>query len=78
MFENKELNGTKYSRIIASWMNAHSGQLKYLDEFRAWLRSLGATEEQMWEIYDMANDGKVELEINARVFHLNYKEENED
>lgn len=78
-FENKIVgNGTLfYSRIIASWHNAggviYSGCENRITgenwRFIRWLESLGfLTEEQIRDIRHMAEDGKLELEDNARRF----------
>lgn len=81
-FENKyilELD-CHYSRIIASWLNSGkeiSPRLKKLGKhrykilksnFELWLESLGLSEEQVKEIYEMATNGKLELENSASTF----------
>lgn len=38
------------------------------DEFKDWLRSIELTEEEIDDIYWMANNGKMELEVSAGRF----------
>lgn len=84
MFKNKVKNRMEnvylkaynihYSRIIASWVNV--GGKTYTPEFKAWLKSIKdnktgervLTDEQVDDIYTMANDGKLEWEMDARRF----------
>ena len=66
---NKAYNGIYYSRYIASWRMV--GGPYYDETFREWLTSLGMPEDTVWEIYDMATNGKMELENHARVFMKN-------
>lgn len=58
-----------YSRIIASWVKA-SRQTKALpffgDNFREWMASIGVPEDDINNIFMMANNGKLELEISAQ------------
>jgi hypothetical protein len=72
MFENKFIESchTHYSRIIASWVKA-GGTFTHpwlFSEFAEWIRSLPVdiTEEQIYEMYEMATNGKLEFEILAR------------
>ena len=70
MFENKEYMGIHYSRFIASWMKM-GGKINY--KFKEWLRSLiinneNIPEEIIREIYDFADNGKLELQENAAKF----------
>lgn len=56
-----------YSRIIASWLNA--GGKTFDEYFKNWLRSTGAlTEDQIIDIYNLATNGKMEWEGDARRF----------
>ena len=71
MFENKMFEGIYYSRFIASYMNVR-GKI-YKGEFRDWLKSLiingkSMPEDVVWDIYNMATSGKLELEDNCRYF----------
>lgn len=65
-WENKVWNGVYYSRIIASWRRV--GGPYYDETFREWLSSLGLSDDEVWEVYDMATNGKMELEGHARKF----------
>jgi hypothetical protein len=76
MFENKEFEGIYYSRFIASYMKVKKGAFDG-DEFRAWLRSLSIndktmTEDEIWDIYNLATNGKLELETDCKIFLINY------
>ena len=71
MFENKMFEGIYYSRFIASYIKVR-GKI-YEDEFRDWLGSLiingkSMPEDVVWDIYNMATCGKLELETNCRYF----------
>jgi len=69
-WENKYLpnRGIHYSRIIASWNNA-IGSTIYGDNFKNWLKiEAKLDDEQINEIVNLANDGKLEWEENARRF----------
>ena len=78
MFENKMVEGIYYSRFAASWRNVtgDDGSMNHRKvgwKFRAWLRSLvindrHLTEEEIWDIYNLATNGKLELESDARKF----------
>jgi len=71
MFENRQINGYIYeTRYIASWIRA-GGSLYYgkdIDNFYAWLLSLGLTEEEADHIKFLAVNGKLELETSAKKF----------
>lgn len=72
MFENKKTScGIYYSRYIASWANVGRGfgPVYYRDEFFKWLIEVGCTENEAYEIVELANCGKVELEDSARLFY---------
>ena len=73
MLENKKIGDVHYSRIIASWNNVYPGPVYYEDSFREWLKSLGATKEQTYEICEMANCGRFELERDAKQFIEKHK-----
>lgn len=69
MFENKTFEGIHYSRFIASWNKAvGKGHKLY---FKEWLKHLVINgkhldEETISGIYDLATNGKFELEIDAK------------
>ena len=74
-FENKYAGGVYYSRIIASWVNAGGDFKINLKErgvmntkFAKWLKSLGISDHEIWEIWNLATCGKLELETNAKRF----------
>ena len=70
MFENKLINGIHASRYIASWIKA-GGALYYgedVNDFYKWLLSMGLTEEDAQHVKRLAENGKLELEINAEKF----------
>ena len=66
--------GMYYSRIIASWTNV-GGNVKS-KEFRNWLKSITdedtgervLTDEQVYDIYRLANNGKLEWQENAKKY----------
>ena len=66
-FQNKEWNGIYYSRIIASWVRV-GGSLKDGGKFRKWMKSIGIPEETVWDIYNLATNGKLELQTSALKF----------
>ena len=64
-WENKVANtGIHYSRYIASWTYNVRCKL-YGSEFRKWLSKLGLTEEEQQDIYNLATNGKMELELGV-------------
>lgn len=70
MFENEIVNGIHISRIIASWHNV-GGENGW--KFKLWLESLVIndrhfTPDEVKRITNFADNGKLELECNARVF----------
>lgn len=67
MFENKQWNGVHYSRYIASWVRV-GGNIKDGGLFRKWLKSIGVPEEVTWDIYNLASNGKLELQTSAAKF----------
>ncbi len=71
-FENEKLNDVHYSRYIASWLN--KGGQEFSDEFVDWLKSLGASEDEVSRIKLMATCGKMELEIAATSYIKKEKE----
>ena len=79
MFENKEYMGIYYSRFIASWMKM-GGKINY--KFKRWLRSLIINNEQIpdeiiQEIYNFADNGKLELQEDAAKFLAADKQDDE-
>lgn len=63
-FENSiSSQGIHYSRYIASWAIV-GGNVKRLKDF---LRRLGLPEEEIQEIYNLATNGKLELETAAKL-----------
>lgn len=76
MFENKIFEGIYYTRFIASYVKVR-GKIDP-DEFRDWLKSLiingkKLSEDQVWDIYNLATNGKMELETNLK-YYLKHKE----
>ena len=71
-FENKKTktHGIPYSRYIASWNNIRKGRF-YYGEFVDWLQHLGLTKEEINGIAFLADNGKLELEDDARKFIKN-------
>lgn len=66
--------GIYYSRYIASWANeGGTFQHEGLWDFKDWLKSLGLDDEEIIEIAFLANNGKLELEVNAKEFMKNSK-----
>lgn len=66
MLENKKHNGIHYSRYIASWRNM--GGRFFDEEFKEWLRSEGFSDEEIREVKELAECGKLELETTAKQF----------
>lgn len=72
VFENEVINGIHKSRYVASWLNAHGG-FSWYAEFSRWLETLiingrHLTEEEEEAIVNYAINGKLELEMNAKIF----------
>ena len=74
-FDNAIIRGTHASRYIMSYLR-EGGEARYRDKFRKWLKSLPMelTEEEIDYIVDIYDNGKMELEMNAKSFLKNYKE----
>jgi hypothetical protein len=66
MFENKLINGVHATRYIASWCN-EGGKIRSRG-FREWLWSLGLTVDEVQYIFNIATNGKLELEFSAEEF----------
>lgn len=72
MLENKKTKyGIHYTRYMMSWIN--SGGTSFGANFEDWLRSEQLTEEEIHDIKEIAMNGKLELEVNARAFIKNLK-----
>lgn len=71
--------GMYYSRIIASWSNV--GGNVHSKEFKEWMKSIKddntgervLTDEQVNDIFRLADNGKLEWEENARRFMKEHK-----
>ena len=74
-FDNAIIRGTHASRYIMSYLR-EGGEANYRDKFRKWLKSLPMelTEEEIDYIVGIYDNGKMELEFNAKSFLKNYKE----
>ena len=78
MWENKLIKGIHITRFVASWVRS-GGKLTNrfgYDEFRQWLESLEInesklSEEEIYDIMYIAQNGKLELEISAKQFIRN-------
>lgn len=85
-FENKkiEIKGidrpVHYSRIVASFINElfKNRNKEYYAMFRAWLRSLGLSDEEVQRVFNYATCGKCELEGKSIIFIQHYQNSNED
>ena len=75
MFENKVINGYIYAtRFIMSWVRSGGKFDKYgqgYDDFREWLESLELKTEDIEDIMFLAQNGKLELEVSAKIFMAN-------
>lgn len=73
-FENAktEVQEVRYSRYIASWLIC--GGDYFGEQFKNWLRANRCTEEEVYNIYEMATCGKMELQngwtgfVGAKVY----------
>ena len=73
MFENKDIEGIYISRFIASWQEAGGNCRKDYGLFEEWLETLiingrHLTDEEIHDILFIANNGKLELELSAKMF----------
>lgn len=75
-FENAEThNGIHYTRYIASWKRM-GGKIFYGGLFERWLKEVQKlTDEEINDILFIATNGKMELEMSAKVFMKANKEE---
>lgn len=70
MFENKTINGIHYTRFIASYYNVCKDPSKiYL--LGDWLKHLNLSEDEIHDIIELKNCGKLELEADARIWLKN-------
>lgn len=74
-FENSVVKGIHKSRYVSSWVK-EGGKINGL--FRRWLATLridgeALTDDEIREIYNYADNGKLELETRAHLFILNCK-----
>jgi len=72
MFENKLIKESVHAtRFIMSWVR-EGGKLdrsgEGYDGFRKWLKSLELSDEEIYDIMDIASNGKLELETLAKNF----------
>lgn len=75
MFENKVIDGYTYAtRFIMSWVRS-GGKFDKRGEgygdFRKWLESLKLDPEDIKDIMFLAENGKLELEVSAKIFMAN-------
>lgn len=68
-FENKTAPGTDihYSRFIASWLKGTKAKIDW-EDFYNWLIMLGVDQHTAYEIFNLATNGKLELETSAMLF----------
>lgn len=72
MFENKLIREVHASRYIASWAKS-GGHFGYRGpgnrfDFKDWLKSIGLDKDEVQYIYNLADNGKLELETSAHKF----------
>lgn len=78
MFENKLThNGIHYSRYIASWRKM-GGKIYRGGLFEKWLIEEGLTEDEISDILNLAENGKMELEMSAQIFIIQHKEDSNE
>lgn len=71
MFENTVIRGIHATRYIASWVKAggHFGRRdRGRFDFHDWLESLGLSKEEVQYIYNLAENGKLELQNSAKAY----------
>jgi hypothetical protein len=71
MFENKIIDGVHATRYIASWAKmggdfGHKSKGRF--DFYDWLKSLNLTDDEVDYIYNLATNGRMELEYSAKNF----------
>ena len=67
MLENKKINGVHATRYIMSWTRM-GGNVRYIDSFVEWLKTLNMSEEDIDDIVEILRSGKMELETSAGRF----------
>ena len=83
-FENRMIEGIYMSRFVASWINEGGNfKRKFVDgqiivPFKEWLKTLTIndrklTDEEIYDIYNFATNGKLELEVLAANFMAKQK-----
>jgi len=75
-FENDTVRGIHYSRFVASWVKIcrwNKVMPYFNEEFMDWLKSLGLPERDIINIRDMADDGKLELELSVEKYLKEHK-----
>lgn len=70
MFENVKVKGIHATRYIMSYIRMGGNLAKRAgrSEFENWLKSLGLNEDEIWSISEIAQNGKMELEMSATKF----------
>ena len=67
-YDNPRHNDIPYSRYIVSYLVAKR-QRPFRDEFMGWLmETQGFSEDEARDCYEMASNGKLELEESARKY----------
>lgn len=71
MLKNKKVDcgfdiPVHFSRLIASWNNVGGNAYSWL--FEDWLKSLGLSDRDARDCYEMYTCGKLEVEFNAKHF----------
>lgn len=70
-FENKLIRDIYATRYIASWMKMGGDFSRHRGgrfDFKDWLESLGLDKDEVNHIYNLADNGKLELEYSAKKF----------
>ena len=60
-----------YSRFIASWTKMCRRMkvpVYFTDNFKDWMRSIGVPEDDIHDICEMADNGRLELEDSASLY----------
>ena len=76
-YENYEVNGTPLSRYAAAFavVSRHDEGLLYNEDcFKAWLKELGFTDEQIYDCWNIAMTGKLSLQKSAKEFFVKNKD----
>ena len=71
MLENVKIKGIHSTRYIMSWVKS-GGVLRTTGEgyykFGQWLKGLGLSNEEKDTVLEIASNGKMELEVDAKIF----------